>query len=212
MVDVTTGRGGVSWTIQRGGSALTEARMMLPGVHNAANATAAVVLATELGVNPQQAAAALATDRGVARRFELRGEARGVTFVDDYAHLPSEVAAALAAAAGGGWDRVVAVFQPHRYSRTEALWSTFADAFGDADLLVVTGIYSAGEAPRPGISGELILQAVLETHPGRPARYVEALEDVAEALEGLLQPGDLCLTLGAGDLTTVPQILLDRWT
>ena len=111
MVDVATGRAGVSWRIERNGSVLAEARMALPGVHNAANATAAVVMATELGVNSRQAAAALATDRGVARRFELRGEARGVTFIDDYAHLPSEVAAALAAAASGSWDRVVVVFR-----------------------------------------------------------------------------------------------------
>jgi UDP-N-acetylmuramate--alanine ligase len=211
IVDLETVRSGVSWRIVRDGVPLAQAAMSLPGVHNATNATAAVALASELGVDPVEAAAALGNDSGVARRFELRGEARGVTFVDDYAHLPTEVAAALAAAAGGGWDRVVAVFQPHRYSRTEALWRSFADAFGDADVLVVTGIYPAGEPPRAGVTGELVLQAVVDAHPGRPSLYVEDLDELAELLEAMLRPGDLCLTLGAGDLTTIPSVLMDRW-
>ena len=91
----------------------------------------------------------------MARRFEVRGEAAGVVLVDSYDHLPTEVAAALAAARAGGWRRVVCCFQPHRYSRTEALWRTFADAFADADVLAVTDVYPAGEAPRPGVTGKL---------------------------------------------------------
>ena len=107
---------------------------------------------------------------GVGRRSQLRGERDGVTYVDDYAHLPGEVAPALAAAREGGWGRVVCVFQPHRYSRTEALWADFADAFADADVLVVTEIYSAGEAARPGVSGRLVADAVRDAHAVGPGR------------------------------------------
>jgi UDP-N-acetylmuramate--alanine ligase len=152
-------------------------------------------------------AAALREYRGVARRFERRGERDGITFIDDYGHLPGEVAAALAAATGR-WDRVVAVFQPHRYSRTAALWSDFADAFDDADILVVTDVYPAGEPARPGVSGRLIADAVRDAHPDQDVRYAATLDDAADELRRILQPGDLCLTLGAGDLTTMPDRFL----
>jgi UDP-N-acetylmuramate--alanine ligase len=146
----------------------------------------------------------------VARRFELRGEAAGVTVVDSYDHLPTEVAAALAAAAWGPWSRVVAVFQPHRYSRTAALWREFADAFVDADLLAVTDVYSAGEDPRPGVSGKLIVDAVLEEHPWASVAWLPSLDDVLLWLRGVLRPGDLCLTLGAGDLTGLPPRIVSQ--
>jgi UDP-N-acetylmuramate--alanine ligase len=179
-----------------------------PGVHNAANATGALAAAHRLGVPLAEGSAALAGFRGVARRFERRGEAKGVTVVDDYAHLPTEVAAALAAAATGGWRRIVAVFQPHRYSRTEALWRDFAHAFRDADLLAVTDVYSAGEAPRPGVSGKLVVDGVLEADAWALVAWLPRLDDVLSWLRGVLRPGDLCLTLGAGDLTTLaPRIL-----
>jgi UDP-N-acetylmuramate--alanine ligase len=181
-----------------------------PGAHNAANATAALVAAHRLGVPLAEGAAALAGFRGVARRFEHRGEAKGVTVVDDYAHLPTEVAAALAAARSSGtWRRVVAVFQPHRYSRTEALWRDFAHAFRDADLLAVTDVYGAGEAPRPGVSGKLVVDAVLETDPWALVAWLPGLDDAVAWLRAVLRPGDLCLTLGAGDLTTLAPRILD---
>jgi UDP-N-acetylmuramate--alanine ligase len=128
--------------------------------------------------------------------------------VDSYDHLPTEVAAALAAAAWGPWRRVVAVFQPHRYSRTAALWRDFAHAFRDADLLAVTGVYPAGEAPRPGVSGKLVVDAVLDAHPWAHVAWLPELDDVLAWLRSVLRPGDLCLTLGAGDLTTLaPRIV-----
>jgi UDP-N-acetylmuramate--alanine ligase len=127
----------------------------------------------------------------------------GVTFVDDYGHLPGEAAAALATAEAGGWERVVVVFQPHRYSRTASLWRDFADAFPGADVLVVTDIYPAGERPRPGITGRLIADAVRSAHPSADVRYVAGLDGAAEELRRVLRPGDLCLTLGAGDVTTL---------
>ncbi len=130
-------------------------------------------------------------------------------FVDDYAHLPTEVRAALDAAADLGAERVVAVFQPHRYSRTEALGRSFAGAFDDADLLVVTDIYSSGEAPRPGVTGRLVVDAV-ESSPGHPeVRYEPERRELAAVVASLLRPGDVCLTLGAGDLVALPDEIID---
>ncbi len=198
----------VRFTLHHGGDAVDVAVPAAPGAHNARNAAAALALAHELGVALGPAAAALGRFHGVARRFELRGEADGVVLVDSYDHLPTEVAAALAAARAGGWRRVVCCFQPHRYSRTEALGRTFADCFADADVLVVTGIYAAGEAPRPGVSGKIVVDAVLDAHPWKHVAWLPTLDDLVVYLAAALRPGDLCLTLGAGDLTSVPDRVL----
>lgn len=189
------------------GRAVTAA-VPIPGVHNVRNAAMALVAADAVGVPLERAAEALATFGGVRRRFEHRGIAWGATLIDDYAHLPSEVAAALSAARAGSWRRVICVFQPHRYSRTEALWRDFADAFEDADVVAVTDVYAAGEAPRPGVTGKLIVDAVLESHPWRHVAYLPGLDDVARWLRIVLRPGDVCLTLGAGDLTSLPERLI----
>jgi UDP-N-acetylmuramate--alanine ligase len=206
--DVRTEGTGVRFTLHHDGTAHAVSVPAAPGVHNARNAAAALALAHRLGVDLPAAVEAIGRFRGVARRFELRGEAGGVVVVDSYDHLPTEVAAALAAARAGGWRRVVCCFQPHRYSRTEALGATFADAFVDADLLVVTDVYPAGEAPRPGVSGKRIVDAVLDAHPWQPLAWLPTLDDVVAYLPTVLRPGDLCLTLGAGDLTSVPDRLL----
>ena len=181
----------------------------LPGLHNALDAAGALALVAELGLDVSAAAEALLSFTGVARRFERRGQAGGVTVVDDYAHLPTEVRAALAAGRSGGWDRVVAVFQPHRFSRTEALWQEFGEAFGDADLLVLTDIYPAGEAPRPGITAKLLVDAVLDRHPWQSVAWMPTLDDVVAYLRGALRPGDLLMTIGAGDVTTVGTRVVD---
>jgi UDP-N-acetylmuramate--alanine ligase len=131
-----------------------------------------------------------------------------VTFVDDYAHLPSEVRAALAAARNGDWGRVVAVFQPHRYSRTAELWEEFGPAFADADVVVVTDVYGAGESPVPGVSGQLVADAVHRALPDRPVLYVAGRSDLRRTVGEVLQEGDLCCTLGAGDLTSLPDELM----
>ncbi len=130
-----------------------------------------------------------------------------MTFVDDYAHLPLEVAAAVAAAREGRWARVVCVFQPHRYSRTASLWQDFADSFIDADILAITDVYPAGERPRPGVSGRLVVNAVLDAHPWSSVAYVPRRTDQQAYLASVLRSGDLCLTLGAGDLTSLPDDL-----
>lgn len=199
---------GVRFGLRHGGDLVDVEVPMAPGVHNAANAAGALAVAHLHGVPLDEGARALARFQGVARRFEVRGEAGGVTVVDDYAHLPTEVRAALAAAAAGPWERVVAVFQPHRYSRTAAVWPDFAGAFTAADLLAVTDVYAAGEAPRPGVSGKLVVDAVLDAGPWQSVAWLPALDDVVLWLRGVLRAGDVCLLLGAGDLTSLaPRIV-----
>jgi UDP-N-acetylmuramate--alanine ligase len=206
-----TGPDGVDFDLVHRGAVAARLSLPVPGVHNARNAALAAVVAASVGAPFDAAHRALARFAGVARRFEFRGEARGVTFVDDYAHLPTEVAAALAAAAGGS-RRVVAVFQPHRYTRTAALWQQFADAFTSADAAVVTEVYPAGEAPMPGITGRLIADAVRRAHPQLDLVFVPGRDELRAHLGRVLRPGDLCITLGAGDLTTLPDELLQAPT
>jgi UDP-N-acetylmuramate--alanine ligase len=212
-IDAYTGaRGGSTFSLVRGGASgsgdgLGLVELPVPGRHNASNATGAAALALELGVPFADVQRALGGFGGVARRFQFRGERAGVTFVDDYAHLPSDVDAMIHAAREGGWGRVVAVFQPHRYTRTEALWRDFADAFVGADTLVLTEVYAAGEQPRPGVSGRLVLQAVLDAHPEQHVVYLPHRADLLRHVPALARAGDVVLTLGAGDLTTAP----DEW-
>jgi UDP-N-acetylmuramate--alanine ligase len=180
----------------------------LPGVHNARNAAGAIAAGLALGAPFEPAAKALGDFAGVRRRFERRGEAGGVTFIDSYDHLPTEVAAALAAARAGGWRRVVCAFQPHRYTRTAALWRDFGEAFAGADVLAVTDVYAAGQTPIPGVTGKLIVDAVLDDEPWRRVAWLPGRDALRRFLAAELRPGDLCLTLGAGDLTTLPDELL----
>jgi UDP-N-acetylmuramate--alanine ligase len=199
---------GVAFDLVHGDERVHVTLPAAPGRHNARNAAAALAVAHGLGVALADGAAALAAFRGVARRFEVRGEAGGVVFVDSYDHLPTEVAAAIDAARSGPWRRVVCCFQPHRYSRTEAQWRAFADAFEGVDVLAITDVYGAGEPPRPGVTGKLLVDAVLDAHPWRQVAWLPSLDDVVTYLRAVLRPGDLCLTLGAGDLTTVPDRVL----
>ncbi len=210
MVDVQGGRDGIGFDLVHDGTKLGRVELPVAGLHNATNAAAAVTAGLLLGADFSAAVTAMARYGGVARRYEMRGEVEGITFIDDYAHLPSEVEAALAAAADGQWKRVVCVFQPHRYSRTASLWQTFGESFDQADLLVVTDIYSAGETPRPGVSGKLIADAVLAERPHRRLAYMPHHQELVDYLAGELTAGDLCLTLGAGDLTDLPDELLRR--
>ena len=203
MVDVVGERAGVSFGVEHAGRRLGTLQVRAPGLHNARNACAATVAALGLGAPFAAADAALRRYAGVARRFEHRGQCDGVTYVDDYAHLPGEVAAALAAARDGGWRRVVAVFQPHRYSRTEALWADFGSAFAEADAVVVTDVYPAGEVARPGVTGRLVADAVRAARPDVPVAWVPERSALVAHLRANLRPGDLCLTLGAGDVTTL---------
>lgn len=203
-------RDGCRFDVQHQGQPWASVQLAKPGVHNARNATAALLMAVQLGVDVETAVAGLATYAGVGRRWEERGSINGITFVDDYAHLPSEVELTLDAARGGDWGRVVCVFQPHRYSRTGALGATFGRSFSQADHVIVTGIYSSGEKPVDGVTGRIVFDAVHAADPGLSIAYVESLDDVVTTLAETLTAGDLCLTLGAGDLTSVPDRVLRK--
>lgn len=208
IVGYEGGRAGCGFHLVAGGAELGAVELPVPGLHNARNAAGATALAIELGAPFEAAVQALRGFGGVARRFQFRGEHGGVTLVDDYAHLPGEVAATLRAAREGEWRRVVAVFQPHRYSRTGALWRDFADAFVDADVVVLTDVYAAGERPVPGVSGRLVLRAVLDAHPATDVAYFPQRSSLAGRVAALARPGDVVVSLGAGDLTALADELL----
>lgn len=201
---------GARFSITERGATHGPVNLQVPGEHNVLNATAAMTLAVAIGVPWKQAIDGIAAYRGVARRFETKGKAGGVSFIDDYAHNPEKVAAALATARCGTSTRVVAVFQPHRYSRTEALWRDFGPSLSGADVLIVTDVYAAGEPPRPGVSGSLVADAVKASRPGAVVYYVESLDEAEAILRKELRPGDLCLTLGAGDVTGLAARFLEN--
>jgi UDP-N-acetylmuramate--alanine ligase len=180
-----------------------EAGVALPGMHNVVNATGALAAVHALGLDPADAVGALRVFAGVRRRFDLVGEVDGVTIVDDYAHHPTELKATLAAARQGGFRRVWAVFQPHRYSRTAALGEEFAEAFELADRVVMMDVYSAGETPIPGVSGKTLIESVLVSQPRTRMTYFPHRTDLEPYLTERVKPGDLVMTLGAGDVTTV---------
>ncbi len=185
-------------------------RLAVPGRRNALNAGAALAVSALLGVPLADAAQALSSFTGARRRFECRGKGGGAWFVDDYAHHPSEVAATLDAARVMHPRRLVAVFQPHRYSRTEAMWRRLGESLGAADLVVLTDVYSAGEAPIPGVTGKLLADALAESSPGKRVVYLPHRSDVAPFLAGEVREGDLVITLGAGDITMTADEALNR--
>jgi UDP-N-acetylmuramate--alanine ligase len=205
VTSVTTS--GMETTFRVTGTAL---RLGVPGQHNALNAAAAFAVAVELGIDPGRAAASLASYRGAARRLEPKGEAGGVRVLDSYAHHPTELAADLRAARAvvgaadqGGGGRVIAVFQPHLYSRTRIFAAAFGAALGLADEAVVLDVYAAREDPEPGVTGRLVADAV----PGG-AHYVADFADVPKVVAALAAPGDLVLTMGAGDITRMGPLVL----
>lgn len=179
------------------GSLLGQLRLQVLGSHNLSNALAAVAVGRQLGLEFAVIASALAEFRGVQRRFEVKGEVEEVTFIDDYAHHPSEIRATLQAARLQQ-RRVVAVFQPHRHSRLAALFQDFARCFGEADVVVIVPTYGAGEPAPEGSDSLRLAVAVAEHHPH--VRYVSSLPRLPEVLPSVLQPGDLAVFLGAGDL------------
>jgi UDP-N-acetylmuramate--alanine ligase len=178
-------------------------KLGVAGRHNILNALGAAAACRELGIDMQPIVEGLGQFRGVSRRFEYRGRFGGAVLVDDYAHHPAEIEATLSAARFGPWKRVVAVFQPHLYSRTQALWREFGTALASADLIVVTDVYGAREQPVPGVTGKLIVDSICESVPGRPVAYLPRLNDAAHYLRDVVRPDDLVLSLGAGDITTL---------
>lgn len=191
---------GSEFTVTQGGVELARVALRAPGEHNILNALGALAVLRHAGVAPAQAAPHLATFSGAARRFQEVGRKDGVVVVDDYAHHPTEIVATLTAAKQGAHRRVIAVFQPHLFSRTRYLQREFGRALTLADEAVVTDVFPAREEPEPGVTGKLIVDAYLSERPGGPVVYIPRLSDVAGYLATRLRSGDLLLTLGAGDV------------
>ena len=184
--------------------------LRVPGDHNVANALAAAAACLSVGLDVAAIASGLGAFAGVERRFQIRGSASGVTVIDDYAHHPSEIRATLTAARTGRWERVVALFQPHRYTRTAALAPEFGSSFGAADRIVITDVYGAGEEPVPGVTGKLIADAICERLPGRAVAYIPHRAELLTYLSKSCRSGDALLTLGAGDVNSIGEELLAR--
>lgn len=174
-----------------------------PGKHNLANATASLAVAEALGTDIEQAAEALSKFKGARRRFTHVGDVDGITVIDDYGHHPTEIAATLEAASTLGFERVVCVFQPHRYSRTQALEEQWSHAFDKADILLVMDVFSAGEMPIPGVSGKTVAKSVKKGGGCRHVAYVPNVRTLIDLLVETCMPGDMLITQGAGDITQI---------
>ncbi len=194
------------FSVLRHGQLLGEVSLEVPGAQNVSNALGVVALATELGIPWNQIASALAEFRGAARRFEVKYRSAETMVVDDYAHHPTEIKATLAAAKNSGWKRVLALFQPHRYSRTKALLGEFSSAFHDADQVFITEIYAASEAAMAGVTGEAVAEGVRADGHAQ-VKYEPTLGRLRAVVNAVLEPGDLVITLGAGDIHRVAQHL-----
>jgi UDP-N-acetylmuramate--alanine ligase len=194
-------------TVVKAGQQLGRIELSVPGLHNLQNALATVAVGLELGLPFERIASGLAEFRGAERRFEIRGEPNGILVVDDYGHHPTEIAAVLAAARQLN-RRVIVAFQPHRYSRTAALLDDFGPALAQADHVVLTDIYSAGEDPIPGATLDALVAAV-RRHVKAPVDVAVRLDEVIPIVKRIAKPGDVVITLGAGSIGTLPDRLVE---
>ncbi len=199
---------GASFRVLAEGRAAGPAELRVPGEHNVRNALGAIAAASRLGLPAEAAIEALRQFRGVGRRFELLGTLDDALVIDDYAHHPTEVAATLAAARRGWPDRrIIAIFQPHLYSRTRDFMADFARALASADVIIVADIYAAREDPIEGVRAEDLVVRIRELSPDRDVRFIAQRDDIPDAVRALARPGDLILTLGAGDIRLVGEEL-----
>ena len=206
--DLTVGPLGSTYTATLAGEALGPIELRVPGAHNAVNSLAAVAVGLDLGVPFAAVKAGLLSFTGVDRRFQVRGEAGGVLVIDDYGHHPTEIRVTLEALrTRAGTRRTVVLFQPHRYTRTQVLWDDFCRCFHQADVLLLTDVYAAGEEPLEGVSADTLARAIGE-RGHRNARYAGDLKAAAERLAESVQEGDVVLTLGAGSVWTAGEELL----
>jgi UDP-N-acetylmuramate--alanine ligase len=188
---------------------LGEFTLHVPGVHNVLNATAAIAVGIGLDVSVDAIRSALDQFRGVDRRFQLRGTAAGISVIDDYGHHPTEIKATLAAARQCGFRKIHVIFQPHRYTRTRDLMEEFTIAFADADSLFLLDIYAASEKPIEGITAEALVQRIREKS-GKPVEYVSSVTDAVGAVTKAAQAGDMILTLGAGSVSQLGPLILEK--
>ena len=209
-VDLEADQGAYTFDIERRGERIATVHLPLRGEHNVANAVAALTMALEIGIDVEVAVRALAKFGGVARRFDVRGSHGGATFVDDYAHIPTEIEAALTAArdSGDDWQRIVAVFQPNRYHRMAMLWRDYADCFEVADVVVLTDIFASGTTPIPGVTGKLVVNAVLDAHPQARVVWLPRRDELVDFLAREVREGDVCVSMGCGDIASLPDEVL----
>ena len=201
---------GSHFTVWKGDDVLGDIDLPVPGKHNVYNALAATAVGLELDVPFEKIAEAFARFKNANRRFQFKGEARGITVVDDYGHHPTEILATLAAAKNGsGGKRTVVVFQPHRYTRTQELFDEFALAFNNADVLFVLDIYAASETPIEGINAEVLTENI-KKYGHKNATYIGDIESASEKVIPILQAGDLLITLGAGTVTKLSDEILEK--
>jgi UDP-N-acetylmuramate--alanine ligase len=197
------------FTLWRHDTDLGEIVLNLPGLHNVYNAMAGIVVGMELDIPLQRIASALRTIEGVRRRLEIKGHINEITVVDDYGHHPTEIKTTLRAVKAS-WPekRIVVVFQPHRYTRTKALFDDFTRAFYQSDILIVLPIYAAGEKPLPGVEGRLLFEGI-KAHGHKRIIYKSDFDSTVSHLKRILKPNDILLTLGAGDVPKVGEALLN---
>jgi UDP-N-acetylmuramate--alanine ligase len=209
VTDVECGHFSSDFRLKFQGQDIGKFHLTIPGYHNVLNAAAAVAIALELEVKPARISEALATFAGVDRRFQKRGEAGGVTVIDDYGHHPTEIRATLAAAGLCEFQRVLAIFQPHRFTRTRALMDEFARSFNQADRVYLLDIYAASEAPIEGITAETLADR-MRSFGHRSVTYSGNMDRAIEAVAAEARPGDLVMTLGAGSVWQAGDKLLER--
>jgi UDP-N-acetylmuramate--alanine ligase len=207
--DVALAGGGSEFTVRRRGEDLGMFRLHVPGIHNVLNATAAAGVGLELDVPVEQIRAGLERFSGVDRRFSVRGVERGVTVIDDYGHHPTEIKATLAAARLSPFRKIHVLFQPHRFSRTKHLLDEFGTAFHHADSLYLLDIYAASEAALEGVTAQALLERI-QSYGHRSAHYVASAEQGLEQIVSAVEPGDLVITLGAGNVSQSAEKILDR--
>ncbi len=198
---------GAAFRLLRPHGAPLDLNLLVGGMHNVANAALAAAMADLAGLSGEAITSGLAAFSGVARRYEFRGEVHGIRMIDDYAHLPSEVAATVSAAAESGFSSLVVIFQPHRYTRMANVGHTFGTSFNGADFVIVTPIYAAGEDPIASVSSEIVSNVVREHGSVAKVIDVGSLAEAAEVAARVAINGSLILTLGAGDSTTLPELL-----
>jgi UDP-N-acetylmuramate--alanine ligase len=206
--DISQDDTGVTFNVALKGRKLGSLYVRIPGEHNVSNALAAVAVGVELDVPFAAVSEGISEFTGISRRLEHKGEAKGVSVMDDYAHHPTEIIATLRAARSFWRKRIVAVFQPHRYTRTHALWERLGRSFYDADSVIVASI-SAGEEPISGVTAELVAKAALQSGH-RDVTYIPDKSEIVDHLVGMLRQGDLLVTLGAGDVWKVGEEVLRR--
>lgn len=205
--DVVAHNSSMSFVVHHDHTVLGQVQLGLIGRHNVLNALASIAVADEVGVPFADIQMALQEFSGIGRRFEVKGIVNDIMVVDDYAHHPAEIQATLDAARAAHQRRIVVVFQPHRFSRTRDLWDAFAPPFNSSNVLLITDVYAAGEAPIEGIDAERMV-ALIRTHGHRDVRYAPGIDAAANMLATIVEPGDLVLTLGAGNVWQVGMQLL----